>query len=101
MIDNDTNPGETQVYVLRLFVTSTTPRSALAVANITKLCEEYLHGRYELEIVDITRDPLQSKAAQIIAAPTLIKELPQPLRRFIGDMSRTEKILIGLDIRRT
>ena len=86
-------------YTLRLYVTGATPRSARAVSNIRKICEEYLEGHYDLEVVDITEHPTLAEGEQIIAAPTLIKRLPLPLRRFIGDMSQTERILIGLDLR--
>jgi len=88
-------------YVLQLYVTDTTRNSARAIANIRKICEEHLQGRYELEIVDIFLHPTLAEGAQIIAAPTLIKKLPLPLRRFIGDMSQTERILLGLDLRQT
>ena len=86
-------------YVLRLYITGTTTQSARAIANIRQICEENLEGRYELEIVDISQHPTLAKGEQIIAAPTLIKKLPLPLRRFIGDMSQTERILVGLDLR--
>jgi circadian clock protein KaiB len=89
---------EPGIYVLRLYVTGTTPNSRRAIDNIRKLCEEYLQGRYELEIIDIYQQPELAKDGQIVAAPTLIKKLPLPLRRFIGDMSRKEKILLGLDL---
>ena len=88
-------------YVLRLYVTGTTPHSRRAIVNIRKICEEHLHGRYELEIVDIAQHPTLVEGEQIIAAPTLIKKLPLPLRRFIGDMSQTERLLLGLDLRET
>jgi circadian clock protein KaiB len=87
-------------YVLRLYVTGTTPHSARAIVNIRKICEEHLHGRYELEVVDISKHPALAEGEQIIAAPTLVKELPLPLRRFIGDMSQTDRILVGLDLRK-
>jgi circadian clock protein KaiB len=86
-------------YVLRLYVTGMTPRSTKAVENIKKICEEHLKGRYDLEIIDIYQQPTLAEGEQIIAAPTLIKKLPLPLRRFIGDMSMTENILLGLDLR--
>ena len=89
------------LYVLRLYVTGTTPHSTRAIVNIRKICEEHLKGRYELEIVDIAQNPVLAEAEQVIAVPTLIKKLPLPLRRFIGDMSHTEKILLGLDLRGT
>ncbi|MGZ8191072.1 MAG: circadian clock KaiB family protein, partial [Methylococcaceae bacterium] len=68
--------------------------------NIRKICEEHLQGRYDLEVVDISQNPTLAEGEQIIAAPTLIKKLPLPLRRFIGDMSQTERILLGLDLRK-
>lgn len=86
-------------YVLRLFVTGMTPNSRKAIENVKKICEEHLKGCYELEIVDIYQQPIFAKEGQIVAAPTLVKELPPPLRKFIGDMSQTERILLGLDLR--
>ncbi len=88
------------IYVLRLFVTGTTPASARSVANIKKICEERLQGRYELEVIDIYQQPGLAKKEQIIAAPTLIKKLPLPLRRIIGDMSDTERVLVGMGLRK-
>jgi circadian clock protein KaiB len=85
-------------YVLRLFVAGTTPNSRRAIENVRKICEEHLKGRYELEIIDIYQQPLLAKEGQIVAAPTLVKNLPPPLRKFIGDMSNKEKILLGLDM---
>lgn len=86
-------------YVLRLHITGTTPRAARAIVNSRKICEEHLHGHYDLDIVDIAQHPTLAEGDQIIAAPTLIKKLPLPLHRFIGDMSHTGKILLGLDLR--
>jgi len=76
-----------------------TPKSTLAVTNIKKICEEHLRGRYTLEVLDLYKRPALADGEQIIAAPTLLKKLPLPLRRFIGDMSNTEKIIVGLDLR--
>lgn len=90
-------PGER--YVLRLYVTGMTPRSMRAVESVRDVCERYLEGRYDLEVIDIYQQPMLARGEQIIAAPTLIKKLPLPLRRIIGDMSSTEKVLVGLDIR--
>jgi len=87
-------------YLLKLCITGNTPRAAKALVNIRTICEEYLNGRYELEVVDISQNPTLAAGEQIIAAPTLIKKLPLPLRRFIGDMSQTERILLGLDLRK-
>jgi circadian clock protein KaiB len=86
-------------YVLRLYVTGMTPRSVQAIENIKRICEEHLRGRYALEIVDVYQQPVLARDEQIIAAPTLIKKLPLPLRRLIGDMSREDRILLGLDLR--
>ena len=87
-------------YVLRLYVSGMTPNSIRAIENIRKICAEHLEGRYQLEIIDIYQQPIFAKEGQIVAAPTLVKELPPPLRKFIGDMSQTEKILLGLDLRK-
>jgi circadian clock protein KaiB len=86
-------------YVLRLYVTGMTHHSMQAIENTRRLCEDHLQGRYELEIVDIYQQPEAAQAAQLVAAPTMIKLLPLPLRRFVGDMSDEEKILVGLDLR--
>jgi circadian clock protein KaiB len=85
-------------YILRLYITGTTHRSALAITNLKKICEEYLEGRYELEVIDLYQMPSLAQDDQIIAAPTLIKKLPLPFRRIIGDMSNKEKVLIGLNL---
>ena len=87
-----------QQYVLRLYVAGVTPRSQAAIRTVTTLCDEHLAGRYELEVIDIYQQPTLAKGEQIIAAPTLIKKLPVPLRRFIGSMMDKEKILVGLDL---
>lgn len=86
-------------YVLRLYVAGTTPNSVRAIENIKRICEEYLKGRYVLEVVDIYQQPVLARGDQIIAVPTLLRKLPPPLRKFIGDMSATERILVGLDLR--
>jgi len=86
-------------YVLRLYVAGLTPRSQTAIKNIKRICEEHLNGRYDLEVIDVYQKPVLAKGEQIIAAPTLIKKLPLPLRRFIGDLSDSERILLGLDLR--
>ena len=86
-------------YVMRLFVAGINPKSKKAIENLRELLEENLKDRYELEIIDIYQQPIFAKESKIIAAPTLIKELPLPIRRFVGDLSDKEKILIGLDLR--
>jgi circadian clock protein KaiB len=85
-------------YILRLYVTGMTPRSARAVRNLRAICDEYLEGRYDLEVIDIYQQPILAKGEQIIAAPTLIKKLPLPMRRIIGDMSNRDRVLLGLDL---
>ena len=91
--------SQTEQYVLRLYVTGMTPRSIRAVENVRAICEEHLQGRYDLEVIDIYQQPTLAEGEQIIAAPTLIKKLPLPLRKVIGDMSSTERVLVGLDLR--
>jgi circadian clock protein KaiB len=86
-------------YVLRLYIAGTSSKSMRAVANIKEICESSLKNRYDLEVIDIYQQPVLTKGEQIIAAPTLVKKLPLPLRKFIGDMSNTERILVGLDLR--
>ena len=88
-----------QHYVLRLYVTGTTPASSRAIAQVRALCEAHLQNRYELEVIDIYQKPALAKNEQIIATPTLIKVIPAPLRRYIGDLSKVEKVLFGLDLR--
>jgi len=94
------NATQKGTYALRLYVSGMTPNSLRAVENIRKICEEHLEGRFQLEIIDIYQQPIFAKEGQIVAAPTLVKELPPPLRKFIGDMSQTEKLLVGLDLRK-
>lgn len=86
-------------YVLRLYIVGSSPRSDRAVSNIRKICDAHLEGRYDLEVVDLSRHPEQARDEQIVAAPTLIKTSPLPVRRFIGEMSQTDRLLLGLDIR--
>jgi circadian clock protein KaiB len=85
-------------YVLRLYVAGMTPRSAEAIRRVTEFCDKHLGERYDLEIVDIYQKPALMKGEQIVAVPTLVKHLPQPLRRFIGDMQDEEKLLFGMDL---
>ena len=86
-------------YVLRLYVTGTTGKSMRAIQNVRRICEEHLQGLYDLEVVDIYKNLPLARGDQIIAAPTLIKRLPAPLRRLIGDMSDEQRVLVGLDVR--
>jgi len=89
---------EVRRYQLRLFITGTSPRSIQAIANIRSVCEEYLSGRYDLEVIDIYQQPAQAVDQQIVAAPTLIKELPYPVRRMVGDLSKRDRILVALNL---
>jgi|SRR5690242_6268572 circadian clock protein KaiB len=89
---------DTQRYVLKLYVTGKTPRSTQAVENLRAICDEYLEGRYDLEVIDIYQQPALLAGEQIIAAPTLVKKLPLPTRRLVGDMSNRRRVLVGLDL---
>jgi len=91
--------AESSRYVLRLYVAGQTANSVRAIANIKRICEEELHGRYDLEVIDLYQQPQLAQGEQIVAVPTLIKKLPVPLRRIIGDMSDTQRVLVGLDLR--
>jgi circadian clock protein KaiB len=86
-------------YILKLYVAGQSPKSVNAIANIKKLCETKLKGRYVLDVIDLYQQPHLAQGAQIIAIPTLVRTLPSPLRRIIGDLSNTERVLVGLDIR--
>jgi circadian clock protein KaiB len=86
-------------YVLRLYVAGMGPKSVQAIDNLKRICEEYLPDRYELEVIDIYQYPIFAKDGQIVAAPTLIKELPPPLRKLIGSMADTERVLVGIDLK--
>jgi circadian clock protein KaiB len=88
-----------QPYILRLYIAGSTPNSARALENIKGICEQHLAGRYDLEVVDIFQQPVLAKHEQIVAVPTLIKQLPPPLRKLIGDLTDRESVLIGLDLR--
>ena len=91
-------PRRRAEYILRLYVTGSTPRSLKAISNLKRVCEEHLHDDYDLQVIDIYKNPDAAREEQIIAAPTLIKRLPAPLRRFVGDLSNTQKLLTGLGI---
>lgn len=88
-------------YNLRLYVAGQTPKSIAAIANLNRLCEAHLPGRYKIEVVDLMQNPALAQRDQIVAIPTLIRQLPEPLKRIIGDLSNAEKVLVGLDIRPT
>jgi circadian clock protein KaiB len=86
-------------YILTLYVTGTSPRTSIAIDNLNRICAQELDGRYELEIVDVLEQPQRAEDDKILATPTLIKQLPPPLRRVIGDLSDKEKVLLGLEVR--
>lgn len=88
-----------KVYLLRLYVAGQTRKSLTAFANLKKICEEHLQGRYKIEVVDLLEKPQLAKGDQILAIPTLVRQLPPPLKKIIGDLSDTEKVLVGLDLR--
>src|SRR6476646_9527790 len=86
-------------WVLRLYVAGKTPRCEAAEENLREVCEEYLAGRYSIEVVDLLQNPTLAQGDQILAVPTLVRKLPTPVRRIIGDLSNTERVLVGLDLR--
>ncbi len=90
--------SQDQFYILRLYVIGSSPQSIRAISNIKNICEEHLQGRYELNVIDLHQQPQLAYGEQIIASPTLIRELPLPLRRIIGDMSNEDRVLVGLDL---
>ena len=89
---------ETDRWNLRLYVAGQTPRSLSAFKNLKRICEEYLKGKYSLEVIDLMENPTLARGDQILAVPTLVRKLPQPIRKIIGDLSNTERVLVGLDI---
>ena len=97
-LEEEAKNTRTQKYILKLYVAGMTPRSQEAIRTLTAICEENLAGRYDLEVIDLYQQPELAKGEQIIAAPTLIKKLPLPLRKFIGSMADKDRILVGLDL---
>ena len=91
--------SEGETYRLRLYVAGQTPKSVLAFTNLKQICEEHLQGRYEIEIVDLVENPQLAAGDQILAVPTLVRRLPEPIKKIIGDLSNTERVLVGLDLR--
>jgi circadian clock protein KaiB len=92
-------PSEPEICELRLYVAGQTPKSVTALANLKKLCEEHLAGQYRIEVIDLLEHPQLARGDQILAIPTLVRRLPSPIRKIIGDLSNTEKVLVGLDLR--
>ena len=93
--------NQSEGYNLRLYVAGQTPKSIAAIVNLKKICEQHLNGRYNIEVIDLMKNPALAQRHQIVAIPTLIRQLPEPLKRIIGDLSNLEKVLIGLDIHPT
>ena len=100
-LDISVKKTKNEKYVLKLYLTGLTHQSISALENLRKICDENLKGRYSLEVIDLYKNPSLAKGEQIIAAPTLIKYLPLPLRKMIGNMSNTERILVGLDLKKS
>jgi circadian clock protein KaiB len=94
-------PGSPDNWDLRLYVAGQSPRSLAAFANLKKICEEHLSGRYNIEVVDLVKHPQLAAGDQILAIPTLVRKLPQPLRKIVGDLRDTERALVGLQLRQT
>jgi circadian clock protein KaiB len=90
--------ADDRAYRLRLYVAGQTPKSTLALRNLKRICEEHLMGRYEIEVIDLLENPRLAQGDQILALPTLVRRLPEPIKKIIGDLSNTERVLVGLDI---
>jgi circadian clock protein KaiB len=93
-------PQEPEIWKLRLYVAGQTPKSIRAFANLKVLCEEHLKGRYRIEVIDLMENPQLARGDQIVAVPTLIRKLPEPVRKIIGDLSNSVRVLVGLDVRK-
>jgi circadian clock protein KaiB len=97
--ESNSNGRPAKVWQLRLYVAGQTPKSLAAFSNLTKICENHLKGQYRIEVIDLVERPLLSRGDQIVAIPTLVRKLPVPVRKIIGDLSDTERVLVGLDLR--
>ena len=93
-----TNQSPAETWELRLYVAGQTPKSLAAFANLKRICEEYLDGQYQIEVIDLLQNPHLAREDQILAIPTLVRKLPEPLRKIIGDLSNKERVLVGLDV---
>jgi circadian clock protein KaiB len=89
---------DTKKWNLRLYIAGQTPKSLTALANLKRICEEHMNGQYDIEVIDLMENPQLAQRDQIVAIPTLVRELPSPLKRIIGDLSKTERVLVGLDV---
>jgi circadian clock protein KaiB len=99
--DSATAPAGQQVFLLRLYVAGQTPNCVHAYSNLKRICEEFLANRYQIEMVDLLQNPQLARGDQILAVPTLVRRLPEPMKKIIGDLSNTERVLVGLDLRPT
>ena len=99
MSRNKTQPQEPERWLLRLYVAGQTPKSIAAMANLKKLCDTHLPGRYEIEVIDLLKNPKLAEGDQIFAIPTLVRKLPEPAKKIIGDLSNEVRVLVGLDLR--
>jgi circadian clock protein KaiB len=97
----NTKNGDAQLVELRLYVAGQTPKSLAALANLNKICKEHLEGRYQLHVIDLVKKPQLAHGDQILAIPTLVRKLPQPIRKIIGDLSDLDRVLVGLNLRET
>jgi circadian clock protein KaiB len=97
--DDPASSDDNELWELRLYVAGQTPKSLVAFANLKKLCEEHLAGKYRIEVIDLIENPTLAKGDQILAIPTLVRKLPEPVKKIIGDLSNTERVLVGLDLR--
>lgn len=98
-VENGT-PADAERFVLRLYIAGQTPRCMRAFTNLKRICEEHLADRYRIEIIDLLENPQLARGDQILAVPTLVRQLPEPVKKIIGDLSNTERVLVGLDLRR-
>lgn len=98
-IIKEQEPSDEVEWKLRLYVAGQTPRSLAAFANLKRICEAHLAGKYHIEVVDLTKQPQLAKGDQILALPTVVRKLPEPVRKIIGDLSNTDRVLVGLDLR--
>lgn len=98
MTENNSSNPESEVWILKLYVAGQSPKSVIAFKNLKKICEEHLEGKYKIQIIDLLENPQLGKGDQILAIPTLIRQLPEPVKKIIGDLSNTERVLVGLDL---
>ncbi len=92
--------ADKELWELRLYVAGTSAKALTAFANLKRICDEYLSGKYRIEVIDLIENPQLAKGDQIVAVPTLVRKLPEPMRKIIGDLSNTERVLVGLDLKR-